>query len=782
MSNKQDLQQLPIEEIRSKFDAQLSQSPLVVEAPPGSGKSTRLPVWCAEKGRVLVVEPRRMACRSLARFTAQSLGQEIGQEVGYAVRFANYSSQDSRIVFATPGVALRWYARDAFAGFSTVILDEFHERRWDTDLLAALLKDSPKQLVLASATVQGGKLADYLQGQRLQSQGRMYEVQVRYQEKDALPRTRHLDKRAADAVFQALEESGGGDILVFLPGKGEIRDVEARLKKRGPKAEVIPLHASVDEACQDRALQPGKAPRVILATNVAETSLTLPGVSFVVDSGLERRTLYRNGRTVLALCAISQAAAEQRAGRAGRLGPGKCVRLWGRAARLEAYTPPEVVREDPTELVLAAAASGKRLQDLSCPDPVPEHAAQKATARLQALGALDGQGHITRHGLSLFSLPLDAQLAHLIAAASSTDSRSDLVDLAAALSAQANILLPPRSEKAVQELQEIAPEPCDACTLIRVLRQDPPESIPVNRQALQEARRISRQIRQSLELPQGLESRPPHRQQMLRDILQADPELAFVRRIKRNWSLGNGNEEVQIGAASRMPGNQEAALVLDRHSVPGKGTTQTVSIATCLAPLSLQELARAGVGEVRKGQPQLQESQVQVLAQRIYAGRVIESWSETTEGRDLRQAVTELVAQGELWPETGGRLQDDVQAWNLYCRLGFAQGKEVDFRAWLEERLAEIGLEDSQDLQALEPEDLDFQGMPQWERKELDEKYPRRIVLPNLKLDVCYEPLKKRITLTRSSGIRKTAPKRWELPSWDRNWEIRYKDGSRVVP
>lgn len=774
--------QLPIEEIRSEFDALLPKTPLVVEAPPGSGKSTRLPVWAVEKGRVLIVEPRRMACTSLARFIAGNLSQQVGQGVGYAIRFANHSSENSRIVFATPGIALRWFARDAFSGFSTVILDEFHERRWDTDLLAALLKDGRKQLVLASATVQGQRLAQFLQGQRLRSQGKLYEVQVQYQERDSLPRTRNLDKRAAAAVFQALEQAQGGDILVFLPGKGEIRDVQARLKKRGLQAEIIPLHASVDQDSQDKALRLGSSPRVILATNVAETSLTLPGVSFVLDSGMERRTLYRNGRTVLALCAISQAAAEQRAGRAGRLGPGKCIRLWGRAARLEPYTPPEVVREDPTELILAAAACGRKLQELSCPDPVPEHAASKAMARLKALGALDEGGHITRHGLSLFSLPLDAQLAHLIAAAPTPESRSDLVDLAAALSAQGSILMPSNSEQAAKELQDFAPEPCDVCTLIRLLRQDPSASVRVNRQALQEARRISKQIRQALQLPEKLEQRPPAREQMLRDILHADPELAFIRRIKRNWTLGNEREEVQIAAGSRMPGNYEAALVLDRHSVPGKGTTQTLSIATYLAPLSLQELARAGLGEVRKEKPQLEDSQVRVLAQRIYAGRVIESWREVPESRDLREAVAELVCSRELWPETSRKLQQDIQAWNLYCRLGFAQGQEVDLKSWLTERLAEIGLQDCSDLEALEPEDLEFSGLPEWEREKFDEKYPRQLVLPNMKLEVLYDPLKKCITLQRISGIRKTAPQRWELPDWGRNWEIRFKDGSRVVP
>jgi len=775
------MHQLPIEEIRSEFDEKLAQGPVVIEAPPGSGKSTKLPLWCGETGRTLVVEPRRLPCRSLAEFVARCEGTEPGGRIGYAIRFQSRYSENSRIVFATPGVALRWFAADGFAGFDTVILDEFHERRWDTDLLAALLRKRDKRLVLTSATVEGRRLARYLGGSRILAEGKLFEVTVQYIEQNSLPRTKDLDKRAADAAAKALERSEGGDVLVFLPGKGEIQGVQSRLAQKRVSAETIPLHASVDRATQDKALNPQGNPRIILATNVAETSLTLPGVRVVVDSGLERRTHYRNGRTVLALSAISQAAADQRSGRAGRLGPGLCLRLWGKAARLEPYTPPEVVREDPAEFVLAAAACGSRIRDMACPDTIPEHALEAAVNRLRGMGALDPNGDITEHGRALFRLPLDSQLAHLIAAASGERTQADIVDLAAALTAQGQILSPNQSDKGREELPHFAPEPCDACTLIRLVRSDPPKAIQVNKNALHEARRTAEQIRQSLGIARASED-APDRDELVRQILCADPELAFVRRIKRDYSLGNGSEEVEVGGGTRMQQNHAAAIVLDRHSVPGKGTTKTITIATCLAPLSFTELSRAGLGDIVRREPYWRDERIQQTVERAYAGRVIDSWQEEPNGRALCAAIAELVDKGELWPETGQRLRRDIEAWNLYLRLGYDSGEQMHLRDWLEERLAEIGLETSEDLEVLEPEDFRFEGVPEWERAEFDRHYPRHLSLANLEVDVEYEPALGRITLVKTSGIRKAPPQRWELPAWGRGWEVRFRAGSRVVP
>ncbi|MFW6415600.1 MAG: ATP-dependent RNA helicase, partial [Thermodesulfobacteriota bacterium] len=492
---------------------------------------------------------------------------------------------------------------------------------------------------------------------------------------------------------------------------------------------------------------------------------------------------YRNGRTVLALSVISQAAADQRKGRAGRLGPGKCLRLWGKSARLESYTPPEIVREDPAETVLAAAACGHRVEDLRFPDPPPGQALEKSKTRLQQMGALDEQGYITRHGSSLFLLPLDSQLAHLITAMPQLDTKFAMVDLASALTVQGSILLPSQPEGAVQQLKDFSPEPCDACTLIRLLRFQPPEKLRINSKMLAEARRISVQIKEALNLDERDVLVDVSREKLLRQIIRATPELVYVRRLKRRWSMGNGQDEVEIGSGTRFPEKGEAAIVLDRHSIPGqKGTTKTLTIATCLAPVSFEEISAAGLGEVNWKSPLFDGNSINVTFERIYAGRTIDSWNSEPQGEMLCRAVAELILNNELWSDLGSRIEEDVRAWNLYVGLGFASGQEEDANSWLVKRLCDLGLENSEDIYLLDESDLEFPGIPELERRDFDRRYPRSISLANLELDVEYEPGQKRITLVRRAGIRRSPPKRWELPSWGMNWKIRFKDGNRVVP
>ena len=775
--------QVPLDEIREDFFTSLNKGPVVVEAPTGCGKSTRLPLWCKQKGRVLVVEPRRLPCRSLAAYVASLEGTELGQGVGFAIRFEANCSEQSSIVFVTPGIALRWYRNDKFRNFDTVILDEFHERRWDTDLLASLLRASEKKVVITSATVEGDKLASFLNGNRLRAQSKLFPVQVQYSEKDSLPRVKNLEKKVADAASKSIAQIDKGDILVFLPGKGEIHNVKAYLEKKGVRAPIIPLHASAERRYQDRALNTSEESRIILATNVAETSLTLPGVRVVIDSGLERRTHYRNGRTVLALSAISQAAAEQRKGRAGRLGPGKCIRLWGKSARLESYTPPEVVREDPTEFILAAAACESKIENLECPDPPSKQALDKAKSRLRQMHALDENGEITAHGKNLFFLPLDSELAHLISAMPDMSTKAAMVDLAAALTVQGEILQSHQSEEGSRQLKEFSPEPCDATMLIRLLRFHPPDKVRINPNLLAEARRVSVQIKEALDMENLQSGQEFVREDLLYNIIKADPELVYVRRVKRRWTMGNGGEEVEIGAGTRFPDKRDAALVLDRHSIPGqRGTTKTLTIATCLAPVSFSEMSRADLGKVYWKSPVWDGSAVNVTKERWYAGRVIDSWSEEPTGKELSKSVAELVLEGKLWPGWGEKLQDDVAAWNLYLKLGYSTGQKIEAETWLAKRLENIGLESSEDLFLLEAKDLEFDGIPEAEREDFEARFPRNITLPNLGLEVEYEPMKKKITLVRRSGIRRSPPKRWELPAWGRSWSLQFRDGNRVVP
>lgn len=775
------MDQLPIDSLKADFRSALEAGHVVVEAPTGSGKSTRLPLWCAEGGPVLIIEPRRMAARSLARYVAGLDGREVGARVGYAVRFENRVSETTRIAFVTPGVALRWLANDGLARFGTVVLDEFHERRWDTDLLAALLKGrGDRHLVITSATVEGPRLARYLDGQRLHAEGRTFPVETDYAGEPSLPSTRDLDQRVAKAVRRLLKDTDAGDLLVFLPGRGEIRAAGDALADLD--AEVLPLHAGTDPKIQDRALRTAEHRRVILATNVAETSLTLPGVRVVIDSGLERRTHHRGGRTVLGLQAISQAAADQRAGRAGRVGPGRCLRLWAREARLEDHTPPEVVREELDDLVLAAAASGTPVTELAFPDPLPDHALQRAWDRLRAMDAIDEAGRLTDHGRRLFPLPLDPLLAHLITAMPDAAATAAMADLAAALTVDRPLLPPIRKEEAAEALRQWAPEPDDAATRIRLVRANPPRAVPINKAAVDEARRISDRIRSALDLPERHADESLPRERFLGAAVAAAPELAYVRRAKRRGALGNEGSEVKPADESRFPEEAEAAVVFDQHAVPGKGTTQTVNLATCMAPVAFETLAAQGLGTLDHAEPEWDGERVTVTARRVYAGRTLAAEPTEPVGEALRAAVADLVLAGNLFEGLGERIREEAEAWTVYVLLSFGEGEPVeDVRAWLVARLAELGVEAPEDAALIEPDDLEFPGIPDWERTRFDRRYPRRLRLEGIEAVVHYEPRRKRVTVEKVGGRRTTVPQRKELPTWS-GWQVQYRDGSRLVP
>ncbi|MDH5324156.1 MAG: helicase-related protein [Gammaproteobacteria bacterium] len=778
---------LPIEQIKDRFTQALDLGHVVVQSPTGSGKSTHLPLWCMQKGRVLVIEPRRLACRSLARYVAQIHNSELGQSIGYAVRFDQQYGKNSQLVFVTPGIALRWFAQDKLIEFSCIILDEFHERRWDTDLLAALLKrhiqkNDMRRIVITSATVDGSRLAQYLDAQLLTSQGRTYPVDVRYSEQRDLPRLKHLENRITACLVELLAAQPEGDVLVFLPGKGEIQSVIATLGNnpdlKQQSIELIPLHAGVDSKTQDKALTPGKQRRIILATNVAETSLTIPGVRIVIDSGLERRTHHRNARTVLGLHQISQAAADQRSGRAGRTAPGLCVRLWGQQARLEPYTPPETSREELTELILAAAAGGNPVQQLQFPDPLPDHAVQRALDLLKDMQALNDTGLLTEHGKRLFPLPLDPLFSHLITAMPNNALRAAMIDLSAALSADRNLLPPLQQEHQHKSLKQWQPLNCDMCTLIAIMRNKVPENIPLNQKAVKEARQIATQTRNALQL--GSDNPEFSRQELLAAIIQATPELVYIRRDKRRNALGNGFSEVEIGMESRFSEDDEAAVVLDQHHAPGKGTKKTINRATVMAPVTFQFLAKLNVGDKQYAQPQWMEHRVFTLQQRIYAGRIIHEELIEANGQTARDALADLIVQKRLRRRLSQTLQEDIDAWNLYIHLNDKTERPVDPRMWLSRRLQQLGVESGTDMELIEDHDLKFSGIPDWEREEFDRKYPRQVSLSNLTMTAEYEPRKKIVTLVKINGTRKTAPQQKELPLWG-GWAIVFRDGSRVL-
>lgn len=780
---------LPIDSLRDEFLSLLSTNHIVVTAPTGSGKSTRLPVWAAELGPVLIIEPRRVAATSLAEYVAQSTGCELGEEVGYCVRLERHMGESSRIAFVTPGVALRWWSEGLLEKFPSIIIDEFHERRWDTDLLVALLREhGGHRLVITSATVDGQGLAEYLDGYLLEAQGRSFPVQTEHLSKERrdMPSRRDLAQRIATAVRRALQQTSG-DILVFLPGRGEIE--EARRSLQGLDAEVATLHASAPLAEQKRALNQSDQRRVVLATNVAETSLTVPGVCAVVDSGLERRTMQRNGRTVLSLQAVAQASAEQRSGRAGRLAPGLCLRLWGAAAPLAQRSPPEVQREELTELVLAAACAGHPAQQLAFPDPPRAESLEQAQQMLSRIDAVDELGLATERGRRLFSLPIYPLHAHLVTTMPETLSACFMADLVAALTVGSSWVRAPHQLNQRDELERQLGRSCDATLLVAALRGHDLVGVQTDNRSSKEARRIAGQLRQLLGLPRDIQSQvdeeQPHDLSAIAEAafsaaLSAFADLAYVRRTKRRQAMGNGQDEVTIDGRSLLPTDCEAALVFDAHSLPGKGTRQTVTIATCLAPLSMQAIATSGIGQTVLEEPRWDGERLTVTRQQHYAGRVVDSTAIEPQGEQARQAAADLILADSLLPPAGERLRDDLEAWALYVALGHSTGEVPTAHEWLLDRLEQLGVEQGDDLLLLEAEDLRFDGIPWWEREDFDRRYPRSVNLPDLRLRIHYNVRRNEVVAEKVEGIRRKDPQRWELPAW-RGWKVKFQRASRIV-
>ncbi|MFT6914722.1 MAG: HrpA-like RNA helicase [Motiliproteus sp.] len=786
---------LPIDAIKQQVLELLPDRHLVVQAETGSGKSTRLPLWARQQGRVLVVEPRRVACLALAQYLAEQTATVLGKTVGYAIRFDSRFGPDSELVFVTPGIALRWLADNRLKDFDLVMLDEFHERRWDTDLLLALLlAEDRHRLVITSATLDAERLSAYLGGVNLQAGGRCFPVDMEHRAPDLreMPALQDLEKRIRQAV-EAVWPRSDGDLLIFLPGRGEIQRCRAALAS--VDAELLELHGSVPAREQRRALESGKGRRIILATNIAETSLTIPGVRVVIDSGLERRTHQRNGRTVLGLHPISKASAEQRLGRAGRVAAGLCIRLWGEHAPLALSTPPEVLREELTEPVLAAACCGHPVQTLRFPDLLPEKSLGIAMEKLQRMNALDARGEATPYGRRLYPLPIDSLFAHLITAMPDDASRCATADLVAALGHSQRLLALPSSESGRRTLTDWQSKSCDATTLIALVRRDPPPplavALAVDNGALKEVRKLATQLRGALSLPAISQSPAYDHSRWLEALIGAAPELLFVRRKKRPEALGNGWAEVLVGRDSRFADDAEAALVFDQHSMPGKGAKQTINMATCMAPVSLKLIARLGVGETRMTQTSFKGGRLEVKVERSYAGRLIGSEVINPSGFLAREALADLILAGRLLAPAGARLKDDLLCWELYRSL---ENRELcggslpepsveplpESQEWLVSKLQQLGVEEAEDIKLLELEDLAFEGVPEWEREEFDSLYPRQLSLGNLRLAVHYEPLKKRVTIEPIKGIRKTDPQRWELPGWS-GWSVRYKKASRVV-
>jgi ATP-dependent helicase HrpB len=440
----------PIDELLPRIRDSLAAHPrLVLEAPPGAGKTTRVPPalldapWLQGR-RIVMLEPRRVAARAAAGFMARQMGEEVGATVGYRIRFENRMSTATRIEVVTEGILTRMLQDDPMLeGIGALLFDEFHERHLSADLGLALALDVQAQvrgdlrLVAMSATLDGERLAAFLDAPRITSQGRSHPVDIAHfpARRDESP-----DHHMRRAVAHALEHHKG-DVLAFLPGRREIARVQAAIARQAGERtrglEVLELHGDLPVEQQSRVLQPapGGVRRVVLATNVAESSVTLPGVRVVIDSGLAREPRFdpNSGFSRLEVVAIAQSSADQRAGRAGRVAPGWAYRLWPASQRREPQRRPEIAQVDLAALALELAAWGS--DEVRFPDPPPAGALSAARDLLRRLGALH-EDAITALGRRMLALGTHPRLAAMLLAPADPSGQALACDLAALLEAR----------------------------------------------------------------------------------------------------------------------------------------------------------------------------------------------------------------------------------------------------------------------------------------------------------------------------------------------------------
>jgi ATP-dependent helicase HrpB len=568
MEYKEKMRGFPIDDILPRLkEAALAFPALVLQAPPGSGKTTRVPLELLEgippeKGKIVVLEPRRIAAVSAARWMARNLGEGVGQTVGYSIRFDSRVSEKSRVEIVTEGILTRRIQADpGLDGVAMVIFDEFHERSLQADLGLALCLDTQRSLreglkiMVMSATLDCGPVAALLGGGPvISSGGRAFEVEERY-----LPdeRQRPLPERVVRAALKALGETSG-DILIFLPGGGEIRacgeSLQAALEGREEGLSLHPLYGDLPFEEQERAILPSRKRKIVLATNIAETSLTIEGVKVVIDSGLTRRLQYdpATGMNRLITVPVSKAAAEQRKGRAGRIGPGVCYRLYSRhdlESRIP-YAPPEILVSDLSSLALELAVWGaKEPAELSWLDSPPAASWDSARRLLLDLGALDVQGKVTPVGKAMARLPLHPRLARLLLRGSEIGCLRPGADLAALLS-ERDILPRGLSRPEAQPVRFGISERLDLLDLWRKGKETPGGT---DSWALRNVIRVSQHLLRLM--AKGAE--PTHE-----DLGLALPRLlmhAFPERIAKRREEGEGRFLLSQGKGVRLPASSGLA-------------------------------------------------------------------------------------------------------------------------------------------------------------------------------------------------------------------------------
>ena len=736
---------LPIEPLLPELVERLPQGgTLLLQAPPGAGKTTRVPLALQDAlraaqgpdhGRILMLEPRRLAAKAAAERLASELGEAVGQRVGYRVRLESRVSAATRIEVLTDGLFLRQLQADpSLEGVACVIFDEFHERRSEADLALALLREArpllaPQlRLLVMSATLNLQPLVEQLpEAALLTSEGRSFAVALSHQP----PRER---EPLAAQVVRALEQhwldqrDDHETVLVFLPGQRQIQQCQEAIAATGwgQELELCPLHGNLPLAAQSRAIRRSSnaAGKVVLATAIAESSLTLEGVTLVIDSGLSRRSRFDpvSGMESLVTLPASLASAEQRAGRAGRLGPGRAVRLWSPAEqqRRPAFDPPALLEADPVPLVLQLAEWGAGLGDeLPWLEPPPRPHLLEGQELLRQLGALDERGGLTAHGRALAGLGVHPRLAQLLLRARELGA----AELGCALAALLSERDPLRAEEAGSDLMR----------RLDWLRR--PGRDPRRQQLLA----VQQQLLRQLGGPGGPRQRSAcglEEAAIAAELVaHAYPErLALAREGSPGRYLTRAGRGAELGPADPLQGSAALAIAC----IDGGGSNCRIQLALPLSRSSLEQLAASAGSREALVSWDGREQRVRceralrlgalVLERRPWPDAPAEALLEA-----LLEGLQQLGLEALPWNEASRQLQQRLCLAHRHRGVPWPDRSDAalraDPRAWLGEQLT--GLRSRTDLQQLDLQEALWSGLAWEARRELDELLPTSLPIPS---------------------------------------------------
>ena len=747
---------------------------VVLQAPPGAGKTTRVPLELLEafghEGRILLIEPRRLATRAAAERLAAGLGEAVGERVGYSVRLERSTSPRTRLEVLTGGLFLRRLQADpALEGVACVIFDEFHERGAEADLALALVRQARSllrpelRLLVMSATLDLEPLAAGLDGAVvITSPGRSFPVAVDHQRPRERERLEQQVVRALESHW--LEERGTGEtVLVFLPGQREIGDTQRAIEATawGRDGECTPLHGQLSLADQGKAIAPARteAGKVVLATSIAESSLTIAGVTLVIDGGLSRRNRFdpATGLDRLVTLPASLASAEQRRGRAGRLGPGRCLRLWapGEERRRPGFDPPELQVCDPLPIVLQLAEWGDALgEELSWIDPPPRTALQEARELLEQLGALDGSGRITPAGRTMAGLGLSPRLAHLLLRAQACGSLDLGCELAVLLSERDPLNPRDAGSDLLRRLDWLRARPGDSADRLAPGRSSQRRELQklqaeLKRQVLAASRRDGATEAQDTAptppprtpagspKPAASEGRSAASEETMAARLLG---WAYPERIALSRGRGDGRFLMRGGRGAVLHPDDPLADAegLAIAIADGEGTEARVRLAVRLERADLEELAAA------EGQEAL-EARWDPQAERVRCERSLRlgalvlartPWPEAR-GEEVQAAMAEGLRQLGLaalpWCPRSRSLQQRLALAHRWLGPPWPDRRlerlEDDPAAWLGERLA--GLRSRPDLRQIDLIEALWGELDWAERQQLERWFPETLAVPS---------------------------------------------------